>query len=734
MHSMTASDSPVAERADTRRAVIQWPVRVGAMPARANEFSPRPESAPALGTALVPGATVALVSGRAEGPAGPDWLRLTGKTQLAVAAAESLWQSRNIDLLVWAVATGRTSVLAAYGEAAAAISETAPVGSAESVAARFVGWLNETGRPWLLVLDDLSGSADLRGLWPAGSAGRVLITTADSVTLPGEAQVLPVGLFSNREALNYLMGRLSADPDRRLGAIDLVKDLGCEPMAMAQACSVITSSAWTCRDYQEAFVRRREQMTEGTAGQLPAAAVTWTFCFEQADWLSPDAPAQSLLALIALFDGHGIPAVVLSTPAACDYLAGQGPSGPGGRPDRQSAGRAVLVLERAGLLTIDRTTTPPMVRISPVLQSALRAMMPEAMLEHAARVAADALTEAWPRDEPTGWLAESLRSCAASLSQAAGDLLWAGGCHPVLQRAGQSLDDAHLTGPAADYWRDLASVSERLLGADHPHTLAAVQRLISAYLAAGRTTDAVRWVQWVVERRARSLGSGHHEVLVARRDLGHALVAAGQLRDAIAVLDQVAGDYERLYGPDNIDTLGARDELAAAYLAAGQPADAAGLYRRTLSGRERVQGSRDAETLTTRQGLADASLAAGQVKDAISAYKKVLAGRERTLGPDHLDTIRMHAKLGSSYHTAGKMAAAVHSYEQARSGYEQVLGADHPDTLDVRIRLGLAYYEVGRLGDARALLRDTADRCARALPPGDPLTSQAQDSLADIGE
>ena len=730
MHSMTASDSPAVERTDARRAVIHWPVRVGAMPARANEFSPRPESAPALGAALVPGATVALVSGRAEGPARPDWMRLTGKTQLAVAAAESLWQSRNIDLLVWAVATSRTSVLAAYGEATAATSETAPVGSAESVATRFVGWLNETGRPWLVVLDDLSGAADLRGLWPAGPAGRVLITTADSAAVPSGAQALPVGLFSHREALNYLMGRLSADPDRRLGAIDLVKDLGCEPMALAQACSVITSSAWTCRDYQEAFARRREQMTEGTT-QMPAAAVTWTFCFEQADWLSPDVPAQSLLALIALFDGHGIPAVVLSTAAACDYLAGQGP---GGRPDRQGAARAVLVLERAGLLTIDRTTAPPMVRISPVLQSALRTMMPEAMLEHAARAAADALTEAWPRDEPPGWLAESLRSCTASLSQAAGDLLWAGGCHPVLQRAGQSLDDAHLTGPAADYWRDLASVSERLLGADHPHTLAAVQRLISAYLAAGRTTDAVRWVQWVVERRARNLGTDHREVLVARRDLGHALVAAGQLRDAVGVLEQVAGDYERLYGPDHIDTLGARDELAAAYLAAGRPADAAGLYRRTLASRERVQGPRDVETLTTRQGLADASLDAGQTKDAISAYKKVLAGRERTLGPDHLDTIRTHAKLGSSYHTAGKMAAAVHSYEQARSGYEQVLGADHPDTLDIRVRLGLAYYEVGRLGDARALLRDTADRCARALPPGDPLTSQAQASLADIGE
>jgi len=80
------------------------------------------------------------------------------------------------------------------------------------------------------------------------------------------------------------------------------------------------------------------------------------------------------------------------------------------------------------------------------------------------------------------------------------------------------------------------------------------------------------------------------------------------------------------------------------------------------------------------------------------------------------------------------MASAVYSYEQARSGYERVLGPDHPDTLDVCLRLALAYYQVGRLGDARTLLRGTAERCERVLPPGDPLTAQAQASLADIGE
>jgi tetratricopeptide (TPR) repeat protein len=724
---MAPPETPAQELADSRRADVRWPVRVGVAPVQAGEFSPRPETAPNLAAELAPGAPVALVPGRADGAANPDWTRLSGKTQLAAATAEALWHARQVELLVWVTASSRASVLTTYVEAAAAITGSPPVGTAELVAARLMGWLNETSRPWLLVLDDLARSADLRGLWPVGPAGRVLVTTAETATvteaMPRGTRTVPVGLYSSREALNYLMGRLSADPDRRLGAIDLVQELDCEPLALAQACSVITSSAWTCRDYQEAFARRREQMTDAGAARLPAAAVSWTFCFEQADWLSPDVPA--------LLDGHAIPAGVLSAPAARDYLANY--SG-GARPDRDSAGRTLLMLERSGLVSIDRTTTPPLIRMSTVLQGALRSTMPEGMLEQSARSAADALMEAWPAEEPAGWLAESLRACTSSLWQAAGDLLWAGGCHPVLMRAGDSLDSAKLTGPAADYWRDLAQVSERLLGADHPDTLAAVQKLTAAYLAAGRTTDAVRWVQWVLDRRARTLGRDHRDVLAARRDLGHALVAAGQLGDAVGVLEQLAADTERLYGPENLETLGARDELAAAYLAIGQPAEAADLYRATLAGRERAQGARHPETLVTRQGLGDASLADGRVKDAISAYKKVLSGREKELGRDDLQTLEVHGKLGAAYQTQGKMASAVFSYEQARDGYERSLGPDNRQTLLTSYRLAIAYSEVGRLGDARTLLAETANRAGRVLPPGDELATQIRDAVVDLTE
>jgi hypothetical protein len=41
---------------------------------------------------------------------------------------------------------------------------------------------------------------------------------------------------------------------------------------------------------------------------------------------------------------------------------------------------------------------------------------------------------------------------------------------------------------------------------------------------------------------------------------------------------------------------------------------------------------------------------------------------------------------------------------------------------------------VGRVGDAVTLLRDTAARCERVLPYGDPLIQAIQQSLANIAD
>jgi len=242
----------------------------------ADGYTDRLETAPDLAAALPAGVAVALVPDRAAcpGPAGDpaarDWLRSSGKTQLAAAFAESLWQSRRLDLLVWIQATSRASVLSGYAAATASVTGRDQASSCESVAAQFLSYLGETSRSWLVVLDDLADPADLDGLWPGGPAGRVLVTCADAAAVPRDTQVMPVGLFNSREALSYLTEQLSVNRGQRLGAIDLVNAMGFEPVALTQASAVIASSTMSCHGYCDYFLRRRDQLTSASAAARAA--------------------------------------------------------------------------------------------------------------------------------------------------------------------------------------------------------------------------------------------------------------------------------------------------------------------------------------------------------------------------------------------------------------------------------------------------------------------------------
>ncbi len=714
------------------------PVWSGSAPPLAQGFIARPETGHLLQHTLAPGMTVALVPDRAgAGPRG--WRDSCGKTQLAVSFAQSLWQAGAVDLVIWVTGTSRAQVLSSYAEAAAALGVQLS-GGAESVSARFIGWLRDYSRPWLVVIDDLTDTAAIDRLWPGGPSGRVLVTTPDSATLFGHrAQVVPVGVFSRREALTYLVGRLAADLDQRQGAIDLVGDLGYEPLALAQASAVIASSELTCHDYREHFLRRREQVLGAAAvavAEPVAGAITWALSVDHADLLSPGS-AQPLLILGALLDGNGIPGTVFETSAAREYCAAAGaapypgPQYPAGAAPAVEDGLAAL--ELAGLISADPASAPPLLRMSWLVQAAVRAAMPGAMFKGAAVAAADALLEAWPADEPAEWLARSLRSCADSLRRYSGDLLWEGGCHALLLRAGRSLDAARLTGPAVAYWEELARISDRVLGPDHPATAGINEQLARAYLSAGHAAQSIALLERIRADRARRLGPEHAGTIAAGRDLGLALVAANRFGDAVAILAEVASGWERSVGADTLETLSAREDLAAAYRAAGQLSDAISLYRRALRDRERIQGPRHPDTTATCQKLAEAYLADGQAKAAISHYERVVADRERVLGPGHLHTIAARGALGSAYHAAGKMASAVRLAEQTCAEYTRVLGADHPDTLRASINLAHAYYGVGRLTDATKLLRETVERCELSLPPGDPLTVAARTSLANIG-
>ena len=752
----------------------------GFIPELADCFTPRPHTGPGPLSELPEGRCLVLTGPERPRDAAIDLSGGTGKTQLAAQLARTWLADTPDGALIWLDASNRDALLSGYAQAVATAksgawpmaipADTVSADSAELTAGRFLAGLAEATGPWLVVMDGFADPAAAEGLWPSGPAGRVLVTAGPGVPVPEALNpvTFTVGPFSSHEGLTYLMARLSADPDQRLGAVDLTEELGCDPLALVQASAAIASAGISCRDYHDLYIKRREQIA-GASGAVPAAmAVTWTLSVECADELAPGGAPQVFLAVAALLGSAGIPESVFATRAVADFAA----RSPGGADGPGRVRSALASLRNTGLIHVEAG----LVLLQQASRAAVLAATPDSLRAEAAAAAAAALLESWPGDGGQPALTSRFRACAASLQQAAAGALWAGSSYQILFRAGQSLDAARITGPAVSHWRAVAAVIERRLGAAHEDAQLAVARLASAALAAGLGSDAVALYHRVLETKARHLGADHPRTVAARAEYGTALLAVGRPDDAIPVMESVLAAGDRAGAADGVDTLALQDSLGAAYQDAGRYKDAIKVIERTLAERERRQGLDHPEAIRTRCRLARAWLDAGhakeaikhgrralegaervlgadspdtidavtvlasahhsarRVKDAISLYERALADRERVQGADHPDTIGVRGNLASAYHSAGRMPSALDLYERTRADCQRVLGADHPDTLAARANLAHAYYAVGRLADARVLLTATLADCERALAPGDPLTVAVRDSLAAMSD
>jgi tetratricopeptide (TPR) repeat protein len=702
---------------------VTWPVRAGTVPPLDRWYIERPETGLDAAGGVRPGETVVLTDSN-QGPAA-EYAALggAGKTQLAAGFVESAWNDRSAELFLWATASSRDAIVTAYADALTAMGAADPRDDAGAAARRFLSWLAGSGRPWLVVLDGLADPADADDLWPQGPAGRVLVTTRQAIAGQRDLRVVPIGAFSLREALGYLTARLTGYPDQRIEAFELAEELGRLPLGLAYASALMSDCGIGCREFRVRLAERLGYVTE-VVRQAPAVVACWSLAVERATQLAP--PAWSALALAALLGRGGVPGQALVSPAACAYVAGRPSTGLASDVDQVRA--AVRNLARLGLVTIDPDSPVRTVRAPASTWPAVRAYLPDAELDPLIRAAAGALRHAWTDRDPSLLLDQALRDGTARLREVAGERLWDPEGHPVLFRAGESLDRARL-GSATAYWQAMSDASSRILGAGHRQAVLSRGHLAAAYEAAGRLSDAITVLQSLLAEREAALGPGHPAALAVRVNLAHAYQSAGRLDDAIPLYERTLADQERVLGPGHADTLAARASLAAAYQAAGRTKDAIKVLERTLADRERAQGPDDVDTLAARAALAYAYRRAGRSKAAIPLYERTLADRERVQGPDHRETLTACGNLASAYHSTRRLADAIRLYERSLAGFDRVLGPADPDTLTSRANLASAYHTAGRSTDAVKLLERALADCEQAMGPQDPMTEALRENL-----
>ncbi len=710
----------------------------GSIPPLADFYLHRLETGIDLKASLFPGETVVLTHGE-ETETALTAQGGTGKTQLAVEFAHALRNARAADVLVWVGAASRGALVAGFAQAAGAVGADDPDADALAAARRFAAWLARTEQRWALVLDDLADVADLDGLWPAGPNGQIVITTrlagaafgTGAHAAAGGLRIAPVSGFSRREALSYLSSGLTDYADQRIEALDLAEDLDGLPIGLAHAVAVMNANRLSCQEYRAQFGERRTYMSaRPVEGVSPAVLATWSLAAECAHQLVPAGLAWPGLALAAVLDPHGIPGAVLTSPAACGFIAGRPSSATGA--DQNLARTAVTNLARAGLVSIDAANAVRTVRMHRCVQAAVLAYLPPADVDQVLVAAADALVQAWP--EPgsgrggAAGLDQALRDCAISLRavqgppeiQAGGappggdiprdaesqhaapahDALWQPGAHPLLFRLGRSLDDGGLGDSAMAHWQYLVATATRRLGPVHTDSLAAKERLAVAYEAAGRLGDAIAMFAGALGDRQRTHGPEHPDTIAARGRLAHVYASAGLPADALALYEQTVADSSRQLGLGHPVTLSARAGLAGAYADAGRT-DQALTARQMLSvDTERLLGPRHPTTLAARDSLAAAFLASGQTREALDRYKSLLADHEAMNGRDHPGTIAARASLASAFRRSGKPKDAIAAYKRVLEDRERLTGPDHADTRAARCHLAAAYQQAGRINEA----------------------------------
>jgi plasmid stability protein len=695
-----------------------------------------------------------------------------GKTRLALEAAFTAQQG---GMDVWWVSAAQQASLEA-GMRSLGRRLGVPDSGLEHGDAADVIWQYLAGRqgPWLLVIDNADDPALLAGagtcvaegrgwLRPVASpAGTVLVTSRDGDAASWgpwcqrrRLQVLPGG-----QAAAVLADHAGHHPGlgRVQDAEELAARLGGLPLALKIAGSYLAEAAavpaafadpgviGTYQQYREAldsagaaavFTAPGGQITPEQARGLVGR--TWDLTLDLLD--ARHLPhARPVLGLLASLADAPIPCELVLKPAE---LAASPPFGGLTGP---RLWQALQALDSFGLIDLGATGSPaaPVARLHPLVRDTSRPAAGTgqrlAFLELAARLlqqAAAAEETGLPEDPPMWPAWQLLAPHAAHLLDSltaeprhSDDAATAAAYAAHMAARYQAAQGLHARAEAE--YRDVLAARLRVLGPDHPDTLATRHQIAREMAARGDHGRAEAEFRDVLAARLRVLGPDHPDTLATRHQIAREMAARGDHGRAEAEFRDVLAAELRVLGPGHPDTLSTRHQIAREMPKRGDHGRAEAEYRDVLAASLRVLGPGHPHTLSTRHQIAGEMAERGDHRGAEAEYRDVLAARLRVLGPGHPDTLAARHCIALEMAERGDHRGAEAEYRDVLAASLRVLGPGHPDTLAARHCIALEMAERGDHRGAEAEFRDVLAARLRVLGPDHPVTQATSRWVAHL--
>ncbi|MDE1674321.1 tetratricopeptide repeat protein, partial [Nocardia gipuzkoensis] len=459
--------------------------------------------------------------------------------------------------ILWVTADTAADVQQGLAKFAAALQPAlAQALEVEQLAERALQWL-ATHTGWLLILDNVNDLTDTHDvLARTGTGGRIIITSRRSTGWQPGTAIVRLDVLEPDESLRLLTGLLTAaGPRDSDGAAELCAELGHLPLAIEQAGAYLAQNPLTTpRDYLRLLADYPAAMYEQAAVDVDperTIARIWRVTLDRITTRQP--AAADLLRTLAWYGPDTIPLTL------CQNLT-----------DPPTLNTALGVLAAYSMITPDPATNS--VSIHRLVQAVARTpdpnnphRTPEVIGQARAR-ATEALHTGLPdHKDPGTWPAwrvllphiDALTDHATSSARSTTATIAVIRSYTGLFLVGQGLHARALA-----HHHQAFTDCERILGPEHPNTLASRSNLASAYREAGRLDEAVVLHERTLADRERILGDDHPATLASRDNLAGTYQEAGRLDEAVVLHERTLADRERILGDDHPATLASRDNLA----------------------------------------------------------------------------------------------------------------------------------------------------------------------------
>ncbi|MEQ1708360.1 MAG: tetratricopeptide repeat protein, partial [Terricaulis sp.] len=285
-------------------------------------------------------------------------------------------------------------------------------------------------------------------------------------------------------------------------------------------------------------------------------------------------------------------------------------------------------------------------------------------------------------------------------------------------------------GGAQSYEERTLEVSTRILGPEHPHTLGSMNNLAQTLRARGDLGGAQSYEERTLEVSTRILGPEHPSTLTSMSNLAHTLSACGNLDGAQKLGERALEARARTLGPEHPSTLTSLNNLARTLYDRGDLDGAHKLQERVLEVRTRILGAEHPSTLTSMNNLAQTLYALGDFEGAQTYQERVLEASTRILGPEHPFTLTSMSDLAGTLSACGNLDGAQKLEERVLEAETRILGPEHPSTLTSMNNLAQTLRARSDLEGAQSYEERVLEASTRILGPEHPSTLTSMNNLA----